>query len=120
EVLPRKNAISRPKMANVDQVIIVYSLHEPEFDPHQLDRYLTHVALAGLTPVICVTKVDLAGDTLETERIRLLYEEKLGFSLVFTSTQARVGLEAINTLAKDKITVLAGPSGSGKSSLLNA
>jgi ribosome biogenesis GTPase len=119
-VLERKNAISRPKMANIDQVLVVYSLHEPEFDPQQLDRYLTHIELAGLTPIICVSKADLAQSPDELTRIEDLYNKQLGYSVFFTSVQDSTSLDAIRQLAQGKISVLAGPSGSGKSSLLNA
>jgi ribosome biogenesis GTPase len=119
-VLERKNAILRPKMANVDQVLVVYSLHEPEFDPQQMDRYLTHIELAGLTPMICISKTDLAQSPDELARIRALYAERLGYTVVFSSVQDPTSLEIIHALAEGKISVLAGPSGSGKSSLLNA
>lgn len=119
-VLPRTNAISRPKLANVDQVLVVYSLREPLFDPNQMDRYLTHIELAGITPVLCVSKADLAESDDELARIRDTYEAKLGYRLLFTSVNNPAALQPIRDLAQGKITVLAGPSGSGKSSLLNA
>lgn len=119
-VLPRKNSISRPKLANVDQVFVVYSLREPMFDPHQMDRYLTHIELAGVTPILCISKADLAESPDEQEAIRSLYAEKLGYTVLFTSIRESENLQTIRAFTKDKISVLAGPSGSGKSSLLNA
>jgi ribosome biogenesis GTPase len=118
-VLPRKNAITRPKLANVDQVIVVYSLKEPEFDPHQIDRYLTHIELAGLTPILCVSKSDLAKTEADLGDIQTLYADRLGYPVFFTSVKNPESLDALRALAKHKISVLAGPSGSGKSSLLN-
>jgi ribosome biogenesis GTPase len=119
-LLPRTNAITRPKIANVDQVLVVYSLREPEFDPHQMDRYLTHIELAGLTPTLCLSKADLLADQVELAAIRHLYVEKLGYALYFTSIHQADSFQTIRELTHGKITVLAGPSGSGKSSLLNA
>lgn len=118
-VVNRKNAITRPKLANVDQVIVVYSLREPLFDPNQMDRYLTHVELAGLEPILCISKADLAQSDDEIRKIQALYNEQLGYQVMFTSVKDLNSLQTIQNIIQDKITVLAGPSGSGKSSLLN-
>jgi ribosome biogenesis GTPase len=119
-VTERKNTISRPKLANVDQVIVVYSLREPQFDPNQMDRYLTHIELAGLEPILCISKADLAATPDEITQIERLYGEKLGYRVVFTSVHQPDRIQNIQSLVQERITVLAGPSGSGKSSLLNA
>ncbi|WP_303674483.1 ribosome small subunit-dependent GTPase A [Vampirovibrio chlorellavorus] len=119
-VLPRKNTISRPKLANVDQVFVVYSLKEPEFDPNQMDRYLTHIELAGLKAILCISKTDLAATQADLSRIQTLYGEQLGYTVVFSSVRQPETLQVLSKLAEGKISVLAGPSGSGKSSLLNA
>lgn len=119
-VLERKNAISRPKLANVDQVFVVYSLKEPDFDPNQMDRYLTHIELAGVLPILCVSKADLGDPEADLAPIKALYEERLGYQVLFTSVRKSESMDVIRALAKGKISVLAGPSGSGKSSLLNA
>ena len=118
-VVDRKNAISRPKLSNVDQVIVVYSLREPLFDFNQMDRYLTHVELAGLEPILCVSKADLAQSKAEIAQIQSLYEDQLGYRTFFTSVRQPESLDPILALIQGKITVLAGPSGCGKSSLLN-
>lgn len=119
-VLPRKNTISRPKLANVDQVFVVYSLKEPDFDPNQMDRYLIHIELAGLRAILCISKADLAATDEDLASIQTLYGDQLGYTVVFSSVRNPESLETIRQLVKDKISVLAGPSGSGKSSLLNA
>jgi ribosome biogenesis GTPase len=118
-VVDRRNAISRPKLANVDQVVVVYSLREPLFDPNQMDRYLTHVELAGLEPILCLSKADLAQDEDEIHQIQALYQDQLGYRVMFTSVRNPDSLKIIQDIIHGKITVLAGPSGSGKSSLLN-
>lgn len=119
-VLERRNVLSRPKMANADQALIVCALREPDFDFHQTDRYLIHVTLAGLMPVLCVSKSDLAKSPEEIERIRSLYAERLNYAVCFTAVDRPDSLLPILNAAKGRMTVLAGPSGSGKSSLLNA
>jgi ribosome biogenesis GTPase len=119
-VLERRNAISRPKMANVDQVFIVYSMRDPDFDPLQMDRYLTHIELAGITPLLIISKSDLADSEAAKDAIRQLYAERLGLRVLFSSVHDADSLEPVRELTKDKMTVLAGPSGAGKSSLLNA
>jgi ribosome biogenesis GTPase len=119
-VLERRNAISRPKMANVDQVFIVYSLRDPDFDPQQMDRYLTHIELAGISPVLIVSKSDLADNDAAKEAIRQLYGERLGLRVLFSSVHDEGSLRPVRELTQGRITVLAGPSGAGKSSLLNA
>lgn len=119
-VVDRKNAISRPKLANVDQVIVVYSLREPLFDPNQMDRYLTHVELAGLEPILCVSKSDLAESGADIQQIQSLYQDQLGYRVLFTSVKNADSVKNIQEIIQGKITVLAGPSGSGKSSLLNS
>src|SRR5262249_36826832 len=99
---------------------VVYSAHSPEFDTTQADRYLTHIELAGILPVLCISKADLIQSEAEREAIATLYGEKLGYPLVFTSVHQSDSLARIRDLTQNKVTVLAGPSGSGKSSLLNA
>jgi ribosome biogenesis GTPase len=119
-ILPRRNTLGRPRIANADGVLVVCSLKEPNFDPLQTDRYLTHVELAGLTPVLCVTKADLADNPAELEGIAALYGDRLGYRVVFTSTRRPETLDALRDCLQGRVMVLAGPSGSGKSSLLNA
>jgi ribosome biogenesis GTPase len=115
----RFNMLSRPKIANIDQVVIVHPLEEPAFSPYQLDRYLTHVELAGLTPVICISKCDLAASPAALEEIRTLYETTLDYSLVFTSVHQPQTMDRLWQVIDNKMSVLAGLSGAGKSSLLN-
>ena len=119
-ILERETVITRPKLANVAQVFIVYSLKEPEFDPFQMDRYLTHVELAGLRPILTISKADLAESNADRERIQSIYAERLGYPVLFVSTREPDSVQAVHKLARNTISVLAGPSGSGKSSLLNA
>jgi ribosome biogenesis GTPase len=117
EVLPRKTRLVRPPVANVDQVVIVMAAAEPEADLYLLDRLLVVVGATGLEAAICVNKVDLvaAGGPSWVEVYR-----RAAYSVVTTSTVTRTGLDRLVDLLAGKVSVLAGPSGVGKSSLLNA
>lgn len=116
EVLPRKNQLIRPPIANMDQVIIVNAIINPKPDLWLIDR-LTILALwNNVEPIICLNKGDLKEP--EGENIKEVYEG--AFKVLVTSTKTGMGIELLRKTLKDKITVFAGPSGVGKSSLLNA
>jgi len=117
-VLPRKNMLERPPVANVDRVVVVFSFHEPELDLALLDRFLVLVSAAGLEAALCLNKLDLALAD-EAATLRELYAG-LGYPLVATSARSGEGLQALRLVLAGRINVLAGPSGVGKSSLLNA
>lgn len=119
DIEPRQNELGRPKVANVDQVVIVHPLREPDFSYEQLDRYLTHTALAGLDAAICISKSDLGDDDQERDKIIGIYEQKLRLPLVFTSIHDMASFKIVRELVSGKTSVLAGVSGAGKSTLLN-
>lgn len=121
-VEPRKNELSRPKISNVDQVVIVHPVAQPAFDAQQLDRYLVHAALHQLPVIICLTKVDLlkAEDALqELEQWLSLYQTQLAYFVFVTSINDEDSLLPFIEACRGKISVLAGLSGAGKSTLLN-
>ena len=121
KIAPRRNLISRPKIANVDQVIVVHPYKEPDFDTTQVDRYLIRIALSQLPAVVCVSKSDLVDDRESTlDDIKALYHTQLGYPVVFTSIYEAEELNILKAKCQQKISVMAGPSGGGKSSLLNA
>jgi ribosome biogenesis GTPase / thiamine phosphate phosphatase len=122
DVKARKNELVRPPIANVDQAILVFSATQPDFSPLLLDRFLVHIEANNILPVICISKMDLVEETPENDEI-LFYMEKyrsLGYTVIPTSTKTDESLELFYPLFKDKVTVFAGQSGVGKSSLLNA
>lgn len=119
EVLPRKNSISRPAIANIDKVIIVAALKEPEFDYIQLNRYLSFAKLHNVDAVICVNKDDLASNDNAKEHIEQIYGT-LSYEVIFTSAKENKGIERLEEILISGICVLCGQSGVGKSSLLNA
>lgn len=115
EIEHRRNAFSRPAVANVDQLLVVASQAIPVTDPYLIDRVSAIAALKDCDLVVCVNKCDLApGDALAN-----LYREA-GFSAVCTSAETGEGLEELKALLKGKLTAFTGNSGVGKSSLLNA
>lgn len=117
EVLPRTSTLARPPIANIDQVVIVFAASHPDFNPQLLDRFLILSAMSGLPAVLSLNKADLVSPT-NLESLCNPYRA-LGYPVV--STSARTGdLSALAALLERKVSVFAGPSGVGKSSLLNA
>lgn len=118
KILPRKNALLRPVIANVDCAIIVFALKSP--DPHLnlLDRFLVMSAVRGIDAIICLNKGDLVSDA-ETEKMAEIYR-KAGYQVLVTSAKSETGIMELREVLRDRISVFAGPSGVGKSSLLNA
>lgn len=115
EIFPRKNELVRPPVANVDQVIVVASLVEPDFSYHLLDRFLVSLEQKQIEPVIYLSKVDLLGDSALLEEIKTTYH--LADYRVIIGDED--GLNQVKALLKNRLTVLAGQSGAGKSTLLN-
>jgi ribosome biogenesis GTPase len=105
-------------VANVDQVVIVMALKEPELKLHLIDRYLASAEQGGIRPIICLNKADLV-DPVETQPI-LGYYSQLGIPTILTSAITGMGIESLRRILKDRQSVISGQSGVGKSSLLNA
>lgn len=118
EILPRRNALIRPAVANVDQVLVIFAAAKPKPNLNLLDRFLIAMEKQGIPEVlICFNKQDLID---EESRIRLerIYEHS-GCRLYFTSTLTEQGTDEIRRALRGKTTAVAGPSGVGKSSLVN-
>ncbi len=113
----RKNELLRPSVSNVDQAIIVFAAAKPDPNIILLDKMIVLAISSHLEPILCINKVDL----IASEKLQNLIEpyERAGFQVITTSTKRGDGLEDLKTVVKEKITVFAGPSGVGKSSLLN-
>lgn len=105
-------------VANVDQVVIVVALKEPELKPHLIDRYLASAEQGQIRPTICLNKADLI-DPAEYQPIIGFYSQ-LGVPALLTSTRTGLGMERLRRLLANRQTVFSGQSGVGKSSLLNA
>ncbi|NLV15862.1 MAG: ribosome small subunit-dependent GTPase A [Syntrophomonadaceae bacterium] len=116
-VLARDAELRRPAIANVNQVLVVMSYVEPIPNLHLLDRLLILIENQGLEAVIVLNKCDLAGNE-QVETI-IEYYTSIGYPVVSTSTKKNIGIQELADIIKGSITVLAGPSGVGKTSLLN-
>ncbi|MGF9710864.1 ribosome small subunit-dependent GTPase A [Paenibacillus naphthalenovorans] len=125
EILPRTSELVRPPVANVDLVVLVFSVDEPALNLPLLDKFLVHTESAGLDALICLTKHDLLADSrehggpLELESVIKLYES-IGYTILVTSAKEGVGVDKVMDQLSGRISVFAGQSGVGKSSLLNA
>lgn len=111
EVLKRKNNLRRPPVANIDQVIVVASLCEPNLDLYLLDKMLCIIEYNNIKPIICFTKKDLLKENIDDI---YNYYKKIGYQVFYNDE-----LTKIKQLFKNKVTVLSGQSGAGKSTLLN-
>lgn len=116
DVLPRRSALTRPAVANVDQAVIVFSLRDPEPNPGLLERFLITAALNGIAPVICFNKVDLT----EEHQLELVSRYRDNYIVVVTSAKTGEGLRHLRETLNGKVSVFAGPSGVGKSTILNS
>lgn len=112
ELLPRKNELVRPPVANVDQGVIVASLVEPQFSFNLLDRFLVTLEAKGIDPIIYVSKTDLVKDENVLKQIRAIYAA----DYPVVSSQEK---DKLTALFPNKLTVFMGQSGAGKSTLLN-
>ncbi|NLB51595.1 MAG: ribosome small subunit-dependent GTPase A [Syntrophomonadaceae bacterium] len=115
-ILPRKNELTRPKVANVGIVLIVMANDKPVPNLPLLDRLLILAYYNHITPYILLNKSDLA-KSMKAEWMD--YYEKAGFHFIRTSIKTGQGIHRVRSAIKDRIAVLAGPSGAGKSSLLS-
>jgi len=117
EVKERRNLLRRPPISNIDQVLLVFSGVEPDFSFRLLDRLLAHTTDAGMLPVIIVTKTDLMNDkALASLKAEIQYYESF-VDVYYTSTKEPN--QTILSLFPNKISVVAGQSGVGKSTLIN-
>ena len=114
EILERKNELERPSISNIDQAVIVTSVKIPDFSTNLLDKLLNIIEFNNVKPIICFTKLDLlTEDELKYIKDIQDYYKKIGYE-VYNNTDSE-----LKNIFKDKITVFAGQSGAGKSSLLN-
>ena len=116
-ILPRKNVLVRPAVANVDQAVVLFAVKNPKPHLNLLDRFLVTMEVQDIPTIICFNKIDLDNDK-ETDRLSGIYG-KTHYPVVFTSVKEMKNIDTIKGFLKGKTTVLAGPSGAGKSSLIN-
>lgn len=118
EILPRKNELIRPAVANIDMALVIFAAAKPEPNFNLLDRFLCMMEFQNVPVTICFNKTDLV-DEEKIEEYRRIYEPA-GYRLMSTCTRTGEGVDAVKALLHGKTTTVAGPSGVGKSSLINA
>ena len=116
-VLPRRNSLIRPAVANVDQAFVIFAMENPKPNFLLLDRFLIMMEQQGIPAVICFNKKDI-GEEKELERLYKTYTG-CGYQVILSSTFSGEGMEEIKKVLRGRTTVVAGPSGVGKSSITN-
>lgn len=118
EVLPRITELERPPVANADLILLVFAVAEPNLDPWQLSRFLVKAESTSLQLCLCLNKCDLISPQLQQQ-----WQQRLlawGYTANFVSVHQGMGMKALAQELHSKIAVVAGPSGVGKSSLIQA
>lgn len=118
EIKERTSEIKRPPVANTQQLVIIFSVKNPEPSFILLDKLLIAAKSNNLNPVICINKSDLANEE-EKENILNIFKNT-GYKIIFTSKYDEDSLQNLKDILKDRLNVFSGPSGVGKSSLMNA
>lgn len=117
EILPRKSELIRPAVANINQALLIFAMTKPEPNYNLLDRFLIMMRRQGLECILCFNKQDLS-DQVKKEQINKIYENS-GCRILFVSAVQQEGIELVAEVLCGKTTAVAGPSGVGKSSLVN-
>lgn len=117
QILPRKNALLRPPVSNIDQLVIVVSASAPKPDWLLVDKLILHAGLLSISPILVLNKLDEADDDLVNT---FMQDYARAFPAFCISTVTEKGLDLLRTQLKNRVTCLAGQSAVGKSSLLNA
>lgn len=117
KLLERKNELIRPAVANIDQALVIFAAASPEPNLGLLDRFLIQMEHNGIDTVICFNKEDLVSEE-EKKRLARIYESA-GYQVLFISAAKKTGIVQIEEVLKGKVTTIAGPSGVGKSTLVN-
>ena len=116
-ILPRKNALIRPAVANVDQALLIFAAASPNPNFNLLDRFLVMMGRQDVPAILCFNKCDLITEEQKQE-IEAIYEVS-GCKILFVSAKKELGLKELQEILEGKTTTVAGPSGVGKSSLIN-
>ena len=117
DILPRKNSLFRPEVANVDMILIIFAVKDPDPSLNLLDRFLINLEKEKLPCVIAFNKEDIDTDSLGAEFVSVY--KKAGYDARLISARTGEGFEELEKILKGKTTALAGPSGAGKSSTIN-
>ena len=116
-ILPRKNELIRPAVANIDQALVVFAVTKPKPHLNLLDRFLVMMESREVPVILCFNKTDIADDP-DIAELKEIYE-KCGYPLLFTSAKKEEHIQELKHVLQGKTTAIAGPSGVGKSSIIN-
>lgn len=119
KLIKRQNFISRPRVANITQAIIVSSIKEPDIDFEQLNRYIALCEYHKIKPILCFNKSDLEKEHELTNKILNIYQP-LGYETLITSALEKVGIKELSNVLENNTSILCGSSGVGKSSIINS
>ncbi len=117
EILPRQNSLIRPAVANIDQAVVIFAATKPKPNFNLLDRFLILMESQNVPAVICFNKTDLTTED-ELKQLEDVYKNT-GYQVIFTSAEEASGLDPLKNVLSGKTSTVAGPSGVGKSSLIN-
>lgn len=117
KILPRKNELIRPAVSNIDMTLVIFASAKPDPNFNLLDRFLCMMEYQKVPVTICFNKIDLV-DQEKLKEYSGIYEPA-GYNVIFTCTKTKEGLGSIRSLLEGKTTTVAGPSGVGKSSIIN-
>ena len=117
EILPRKSELIRPAVANIDQALVIFSIVKPQPNFNLLDRFLIMMEQQSIPCIICFNKADIDEEN-QGEEYEKIYQS-CGYETLLVSAQKGLGIETLKELLKGKTTTVAGPSGVGKSSIIN-
>ena len=117
QIFPRKNELIRPAVANIDQALVVFAVTDPKPHFNLLDRFLIMMETKGIPAVLCFNKQDIATEK-EIQELQEIYR-RCGYQILFTSAKKEENIALVKEVLKGKTTTVAGPSGVGKSSLIN-
>ena len=117
EILERKNELIRPAVANIDQALVVFAVTKPKPHFNLLDRFLIMMESKEIPVILCFNKKDIATEP-EIQELRDIYET-CDYQMIFTSALQEENVNELKELLRGKTTAIAGPSGVGKSSLIN-
>ncbi len=120
DIMPRKNSLVRPPLANIDKMLVVFSAKEPDISFSLLDEFLIILEKNNITPIIIITKIDLiTNEKLNELKNSLGYYEKIGYNILYVSNLDKKNIK-LDDLFKNQTIGIMGQTGVGKSSFLNS